>query len=598
MKEPNEVKTMQDAIRKVYQNKKNSLIKENYKNIDVLPTVYDSPEDINVDNLNLDDPTQEGFRGLKKFRKKIGKGVKKIGKGLKKMGDTLTKPFERWEAPYSGPPRDGPINDIGHNPANNINNIILTGESLLKWFSMNSDLFKDETGKKMSSISFKDMLGPFDKCPCIKTPRKFSLKELYICLQSFFLFFTDYIPCLINGYSDLVVRVFTTKKEKRIEYYIKKDKEDVKTSIFEFLYILVTGYLTMMIFYYSVIDGSSKDGSITEKTVLFNPAENTWEMTKKFVLYGTFPFIMFNTFIKTILPFAMSAIGLSPFAQLKYVFIFIMTIICVFNGLMDALVDLIKKSLNFRAHWLYYISIVFSILMDAFNIIIPNDKEGLEYEKMVVELKSQYWYIVVAIYLLTVCSVFVLAPLLQFSFLVYIFYLFLFLPILSFFKHLTRTTNYLLNPDNNYTSGDTTKDAFLGELNSIIAKYVFPVLFPLVMVVFFGYRLSMCGNLHSRALRIIMIIINLVCFVSMSLFIFFRLYNPATNENQNNNTTTSVDASTSGPTSTSGPISTDGTELAEKIQEAINKNGITETSRPIETVDPSIKIAIEEKLNP
>ena len=83
MKEPNEVKTMQDAIRKVYQNKKNSRIKENYKNIDVLPTVYDSPEDINVDNLNLDDPTQEGFRGLRKFRKKIGKGVKKIGKGLK-----------------------------------------------------------------------------------------------------------------------------------------------------------------------------------------------------------------------------------------------------------------------------------------------------------------------------------------------------------------------------------------------------------------------------------------------------------------------------------------------------------------------------------
>ena len=57
MKEPNEVKSMQDAIRKVYQTKKNKMIKENYKNIDVLPTVYDTPD-------------KEGFKGL---FKKMGK---------------------------------------------------------------------------------------------------------------------------------------------------------------------------------------------------------------------------------------------------------------------------------------------------------------------------------------------------------------------------------------------------------------------------------------------------------------------------------------------------------------------------------------------
>ena len=129
MKEPNEVKTMQDAIRKVYQNKKNSRIKENYKNIDVLPTVYDSPDVVNLDNLNLDDlnlddSNQEGF------------------KGFKNMGKKMTKPFKKWKAPYTGPPLDGPIKDIDHHSANNINKMILTGENLLSSFAANGDFLK------------------------------------------------------------------------------------------------------------------------------------------------------------------------------------------------------------------------------------------------------------------------------------------------------------------------------------------------------------------------------------------------------------------------------------------------------------------------
>ena len=83
MKEPNETIHMQQKINQIYGNRSKSKTKpkvpENYKNIDVLPTVYDTPVDTDTP-VEADGNEKEGFKG----------GFKSVFKKLKK---TLTTPI-------------------------------------------------------------------------------------------------------------------------------------------------------------------------------------------------------------------------------------------------------------------------------------------------------------------------------------------------------------------------------------------------------------------------------------------------------------------------------------------------------------------------
>src|SRR6056300_785776 len=105
MKEPDEVKNMQQMIHQLYQKKKQATqtkqttqttpqVKHNYKNIDVLPTVYDE-----VDSPEMDSPQYGG---------------ENIQEGF--IMDKLRLQRKKWKAPYVGPPKEGPIKDIKHHP--------------------------------------------------------------------------------------------------------------------------------------------------------------------------------------------------------------------------------------------------------------------------------------------------------------------------------------------------------------------------------------------------------------------------------------------------------------------------------------------------
>ena len=500
MKEPNEVKTMQDAIRKVYQNKKNSRIKENYKNIDVLPTVYDSPDVVNLDNLNLDDlnlddSNQEGF------------------KGFKNMGKKMTKPFKKWKAPYTGPPLDGPIKDIYHHSANNINKMILTGENLLSSFAANGDFLKKvfpDSSKKTTYITMKELLGPFDTCPCIKI-YPFNVHKLSYWYQ-FIAFFTNYIPCLINGYSDLVVRLFTTEDE----YVIKQDKEIVKTSIIEFFYIFIAGYLSMMFFYYTVMDTSN---FVDPTEFLPRTGNSTFDffIMDRLAEYMLLPIKMFNMFFTDLLPYFAGLLGLLPFAKLNYIYLFMISIAMVFNGIVETFADMAKKSFQFKSHMLIYALTILAIVIKLFDMdIIFNASEYFAMQNL--------WYVYIPLVLITMIVAIIFAPVTQLIFVIYVFNLFFLRPLSHLFEELNETVAYLFDPSNDL-SCDIQTGEFFGELSRIISKYIFPVMFPLVLMIFFGYRTYLASALHSSALRTIMYMINTVCIVLILTYIFFIVNN-------------------------------------------------------------------------
>ena len=473
MKEPNEVKSMQDAIRKVYQTKKNKMIKENYKNIDVLPTVYDTPD-------------KEGFKGL----------FKKMGKGF--------KPVKKWNAPYTGPPLEGPLKDIDHNPANNISNIILKGESLLKFFTDNEtyldSAYGSSTKRKTRKTTVKDLLKPFAKCPCIRFPKNGSPKELWECLLSLPFFFTDYIPCLIDGYCDLIVTIFTTEKE----YVIKQDKELVKSSVHEFLYIFVAGYLSMMFFYYTVMDTSNFVNPQEFAFRLENHAFNFF-VVERFFEYLTLPIHVFNMFFTDLLPYVSTLLGLLPFAKLNYIFLFMVSIAMVFNGMVEKFFDMFKKSFRWKADMIIYVMILFAIVKKLFDF---------DYSLNDYRMIQAAWPAVILVSLLCMVMAILFAPVSQMLLVIYIINLFLFRPLFHFFEELDFVKDYLSDPDND-VSCDTRTGEFFGELSRIVTKFIYPIMLPLVFTIFFGYRLYLSGSLHSSALRTIMYIINMVGMVLM-----------------------------------------------------------------------------------
>ena len=483
MKEPNEVKSMQDAIRKVYQNKKNKMIKENYKNIDVLPTVYDSPD-------------KEGFAG---FFKKMKKGFKKS-----------FKPVKKWNAPYTGPPLQGPLKDIDHNPANNISNIILKGESLLNFFTENEtyldNAYGSSTKRKTRNTTVKDLLKPFAKCPCIRFPKKFTPKEVWECLLSFPFFFTDYIPCLIDGYCGLIVTIFTTEKE----YVIKQDKELVKSSVHEFLYIFVTGYLSMMFFYYTVMDTSN---FVNPQEFFFRLDYHPYKffVKERFFEYLTLPIHVFNMFFIDILPYISTLLGLLPFAKLNYIFLFMVCIAMVFNGIVETYFDMLKKSFRLKAHMMIYVMIIFAIVKKLFDIDYSIDDFNLVKNMPITVIITSLVCMVMAI---------LFAPLSQMMLVIYVFRLFIFGPLFNFFEELDFVKEYLSDPYND-VSCDTRTEEFFGELSRIVTIYIYPFMLPLVFMIFFGYRLYLSSSLHSSALRTIMYIINLVGMVLIFGYLFF-----------------------------------------------------------------------------
>lgn len=292
MKEPNETIHMQQKIKQIYGNRSKRKLKvpENYKNIDVLPTVYDAQAatDVNMDTIQKELSKKEGFKG----------GFKKAFKSVKKnLVKSLTQPIGKWTAPYTGPPKKGPIEDIDYHDASNLNRIFLKGEDLLNYFTQNEKYLDNILDSKPKKKKFKisDWTAPFRKCPQLEfTP----ISKFPFSLVSYL---TDTIPCLINGYSELVVSLLQDEAAPR--RYRIQNKALLKQSIYEFLYVCVSFYLCIMVFFYVVInpeylvspsqyaDGLDKKGSPFVVRFVFG----------RVLKFLDFPVICFNGLLSTFL---------------------------------------------------------------------------------------------------------------------------------------------------------------------------------------------------------------------------------------------------------------------------------------------------------
>lgn len=497
MKEPNEIKSMQNRINQIYRNKKNSTVKENYKNIDVLPTVYDDPE-------------VEGF-----------KLFKKMGKGLKKAFNKVAKPFKPWKAPYVGPPKDGKhIEEINDHPSENLVKIIDKGSHMMSFFEDNADLLGQlaETKKssKIKPLTFDQLTQPFQKCPCIKIFPLHFYKLSY--WYQFAAFFTDTIPCLTDQYSELTAKTFAGPNS-----LIEKDKEIVKSSIVEFFYLFIACYLALLFFYYTVLDTSN----------FVNPAEFFPEtgfksfdffVVKRLAYYMTFPIVVFNTFFNTILPTISRKIGVLPYNKLNYIFLFLVAIALVFNGSLNTFADMLKSSFQFRANATIYLLLGVAIIVKIFDLeIIYNIREFASWQTMPI--------LFTVLVLLLIIFTFAMAPVVQLIFVIYVANLFLLRPLTNLFQEIEDVARFLFD-----TSNDTTcnlpSGEFFGELARLVTKYIFPYLFPLVMIVFFVYRFSLCYNITSTELQSIMMMMNTLGVIALVSYISFfaRRYKNMTKE--------------------------------------------------------------------
>jgi hypothetical protein len=101
----------------------------------------------------------------------------------------------------------------------------------------------------------------------------------------------------------------------------------------------------------------------------------------------------------------------------------------------------------------------------------------------------------------------------------HVFWLFLILPLYKFLEPLNEVSEYIFDPAHD-SSCDVPTELFFGVLAQLITKYIFPVMFPLVLLIFFGYRLYLSRSLHSSSLRLIMLIIHLCIIVAISFYLF------------------------------------------------------------------------------
>lgn len=509
MKEPDEVKNMQQMIHQLYQKKKQAMqttqttqttpqVKHNYKNIDVLPTVYDE-----VDSPEMDSPQyggeniQEGFIMDKLQRKK-------------------------WKAPYVGPPKEGPIKDIKHHPADKFHNILLKGESLMKYMLDNEEYIDDVLGtrkkekKKNTKFQLKSLLTPFGDCPCIMWPKKMkNIKAWFNFLQSILAFFTDYIPCLIEGYCKLIVGNFTTEND--YEFSSTKEKQDtnnVKGLVVEFLYILVAGYLSMILFYYTTMNSNC--------FMEFSGLSSS-EDVERLLGYWGFPTMIFNKVFRDYIPSISSLLGFAPYAKLNYIFMFMVSIAIIFNGGMSLWVDLAKDALKFKGHAIIYGMVLIAILMKMFDMSSYT-------EEYINRMNSFSVWILEFIRVASIIFIAIMAtPISQMLLVGYVFWLFFILPLIvlpmgwlkgqnSLFP-LNEVSEYIFDPQND-SSCDVPTELFFGVLAQLIAKYIFPIMFPLVLLIFFGYRLYLSQSIHSSSLRLIMLIIHLCILVVIAFYLF------------------------------------------------------------------------------
>lgn len=495
MKEPDEVKNMQQMIHQLYEKKKQTTqatqttpqVKHNYKNIDVLPTVYDE-----VDSSGMDPPQdigeniQEGFLIDKLQRKK-------------------------WKAPYTGPPKEGPIKDIKHHPADQFHNILLKGESLMKYMLDNEEYIDDILGthkkekKKNTKFQLKSLFTPFGDCPCIVFPKKLSLKEWSNFQYSILAFFTDYIPCLINGYSKAIVTNFTPENE----YVSERDKDNVKGLVVEFLYILVSGYLSMILFYYTTID-PNWFMDISETIQEYFPLGE--DMERLFGYLG-FPVMIFNKIFRDFIPNISSFLGLAPYAKLNYIYLFMVSIAIIFNGGMSLWVDMAKDALKFKGHAIIYGLVLIAIAMKIFDISSYTD----EYISRMNSLSI--WLLEIIRVAIIIFIALLLTPMSQMFLVAHVFWLFLILPLYKFLEPLNEVSKYIFDPAKD-SSCDVPTELFFGVLAQLITKYIFPVMFPLVLLIFFGYRLYLSRSLHSSSLRLLMLIIHLCIIVAIAFYLF------------------------------------------------------------------------------
>ena len=510
MKEPDEVKNMQQMIHQLYQKKKQATqttqttqttpqVKHNYKNIDVLPTVYDK-----VDSPEMDSPQYGG---------------ENIQEGF--IMDKLRLQRKKWKAPYVGPPKEGPIKDIKHHPADKFHNILLKGESLMKYMLDNEEYIDDVLGthkkekKKNTKFQLKSLLTPFGDCPCIMFPKKPTLKAWFNFLQSILAFFTDYIPCLIEGYCKLIVGNFTTEND--YEFSSTKEKQDtnnVKGLVVEFLYILVAGYLSMILFYYTTMNSNC--------FMEFSGLSSS-EDVERLLGYWGFPTMIFNKVFRDYIPSISSLLGFAPYAKLNYIFMFMVSIAIIFNGGMSLWVDLAKDALKFKGHAIIYGMVLIAILMKMFDMS-SYTQEYIE------RMNSLSVWILEFIRVASIIFIAIMAtPISQMLLVGYVFWLFFILPLIvlpmgwfmdqKYVFPLNEVSEYIFDSLND-SSCDVPTELFFGVLTQLIAKYIFPIMFPLVLLIFFGYRLYLSQSIHSSSLRLIMLIIHLCILVVIAFYLF------------------------------------------------------------------------------
>jgi hypothetical protein len=482
MKEPFEVQQMKTIIETIYQDK----VKQNFKNIETLPTVYD-PVQSNIS-------TQEGFKKMKKL---IKKGVNKLNKP--DAGFTL------WKAPSSGPPKNGPILDIKNNPADEVDSILKTGESLAKFFSSAS--FSAITPKEGDNSIMENILKPFDKLPCIQVfpLRLFSIKYW----RQYFLFLTDSIPALIEGYSMLFIESFADSRDFKSTKQKQNDTEYLKTSIIEFFYILIAGYISILLFYYSVIDTSYIDNPL--KIIPIPSDQPLKDIGERLVDYAALPFLMMNYFISTILPTISEKMGLLPYHKLNFMFLFFVSLVLIYNQSIELIVDMTKKSFEFKAHAVIYMITVAAVLFKLFDLNVFNNVS--ESGKNLVFTTLNFFLVLILIII-----AFLVAPITQFCLVCYILYLFLIGPLLKGLSFIETVRDFLNNPNQDVTC-EFPAGEFFGELSRIITTYVYPYLLQIVLGIYFIYRLFLllfddtinptCYN--SKNVKLIMMYFNIIC---------------------------------------------------------------------------------------
>jgi hypothetical protein len=495
-KEPDEVKQMNEAIGKLYRDKK---VKHNYNNIETLPTVYD--EDPSV--------TQEGFaKGFfsKKYWKRVGRRTR----------NTFNP--KKWNASYVGPPLNDVIRSFKNdgtsdkymefNKYDKIDETLLKSQDLMNFFTENEKYldksFNFSKGKKSSSglgLTMGDILNPINNCFCVNVfGNPFSL-EYWAQYVNFFL---DTIPCLIDEYTNLVIK--KTTSSLTFDKNEDKDREALKMSIVEFCYLFVSCYLGMMFFYYIVIDPSHLVDPIVYVPKTGNSSFD-YHFIERLSEYLLEPINWFNLIFTTFLPTIAKIIGVRSYSKLYYVFLFLAAMWIVFNGGLALVADFAKKSLRYEGHFVMYLLVMIAIIKKSTDFDVERNMKIYAFVSASIFNAIAFLLFVV---IMIALALIILTPIAQFLLAAYIFTLFLFKPIANFFQELNIVDEHLNDPANE-TSCNIPSGEFTGELMRFVGTYLFPRFMSILLFIFFVYRLTVTSaSISSDTLRVTLLFINFV----------------------------------------------------------------------------------------